>query len=258
MSACFDVQNVSFSYDRKCVFQDFSLRLPAGRFYGIIGPNGCGKSTLLDLLVGSRTPDAGRILLNSRKLSKFPRKRLAEEISLVPQNFYVNFPFTAREIVVMGRYPHIPRFSAPSHRDREIVRTAMAATDTERFADRYMTELSGGERQRVIFARALAQDTPILVLDEATSNLDINYGIRLLNIASARVREGKTVISVMQDINLAAAFCDHLIFMQTGGLAAFGPTDQVLTAETIHSVLNVESKVYDEPYTGARHVVFRR
>ena len=127
------------------------------------------------------------------------------------------------------------------------------------FADRYVTELSGGERQRVVFARALAQKTPVLILDEATSNLDINYTISLLNIAAAGVRqEGKTVIAVMQDINLAAAFCDHLIFMARGRMVAQGPTDEILNPDTLHSVFEVDAKVYFEDYCNSLQVVFRR
>ena len=134
----------------------------------------------------------------------------------------------------------------------------MAQTATDGYAHRYVTELSGGERQRVVFARALVQDAPVLVLDEATSNLDVNHAIRLLNIAAERVGRGLTVIAVLQDINLAAAFCQDLIFMKAGRLAAFGATEEVLTAETIRSVFDIESKVYYEPYAAARQVVFKK
>ena len=160
---------------------------------------------------------------------------------------------------MMGRYPHMPRFSAPSARDRSAVNGIMAQTEISGFSGRLITELSGGERQRVIFARALAQDTPVLILDEATSNLDINYSLSLLNISEQRVKQqGKTVIAVMQDINLAAVYCDYLIFMSRGKIAAHGTTRQVLSPETIRTVFEVESKVYAEPYCDALQVVFRK
>ena len=159
---------------------------------------------------------------------------------------------------MMGRYPHMPRFAAPSPVDEQAVREIMNLTETGGFTQRFITELSGGERQRVVYARALAQDTPVLILDEATSNLDINHAISLLNIAAGRVRTGKTVITVLQDINLAAGFCDHIVFMKKGRIQAHGLTDDVLTSQTIEDVFNVENKVFFEPYTNAKQVVFKR
>jgi len=177
----------------------------------------------------------------------------------VPQNFYINFPFTVREIVTMGRYPHIPRFAAPSPEDLDTVDMVMEVTKTTDFARRYITELSGGERQRVVFARALAQTAPVLILDEATSNLDINFSISLMNVAEQRVMQnGDTVIAVMQDINLAAGYCDYLIFMSGGRIAAHGATESILNPETLRSVFNIETKVYQESYTGSLQVVFKK
>lgn len=160
---------------------------------------------------------------------------------------------------MMGRYPHIPRFAAPSSDDLNILQNVMQLTEINEFADRYITELSGGERQRVVFARALAQDTPVLILDETTSNLDINFSISLFNIAEQRVKQnGETVIAVMQDINLAAGYCDCLVFMSGGRIAAHGATDSVLNPETLRSVFNVEAKVYQDPYSGSLQVVFKK
>jgi iron complex transport system ATP-binding protein len=160
---------------------------------------------------------------------------------------------------MMGRYPHIPRFAAPSAEDRRIVEEIMEQAEITGFTDRFITELSGGERQRVIFARALAQDTPVLILDEATSNLDINYSLSLLNISEQRVKkQGQTIIAVMQDINLAAVYCDYLIFMTGGQIAAHGVTRDVLNPETIAGVFKVESKVYTEAYCDALQVIFKK
>jgi iron complex transport system ATP-binding protein len=259
MDAAYDIQAVGFAYGDQVVLRDVSLSLAPGRFYGIVGPNGCGKTTLLDLLTRHQQPGAGAIRYRGKDLVRYSKKALAKAVALVPQNFYINFPFTAGEVVMMGRYPHIPRFSGPSAEDVRIVREIMARTDTEAFAGRFITELSGGERQRVVFARALAQDTPVLVLDEATSNLDIRHALSLLGLTAGKVtQEGRTVIAVFQDINLAAAYCAEIIFMQKGRIAAHGPTDEVLRPETIRAVFGVEAKIYYEPYAGCRQVVFKR
>lgn len=160
---------------------------------------------------------------------------------------------------MMGRYPHMPRFAAPSSDDFEILQNVMQLTEIVEFTDRYITELSGGERQRVVFARALAQETPVLILDEATSNLDINFSINLLNIAEKKVKKTEnTVIAVMQDINLAAGYCDYLIFMSDGKIAAHGATETVLNPETLRTVFNIEAKVYQESYSQSLQVVFRK
>ena len=255
----FEINHISFHYADRRVIDDISLTLVPGKFYGIIGPNGSGKTTMLDLLARHRLPDEGDISYQGKLLSSFSKKELSKEIALVPQNFYINFPFTVEQIVMMGRYPHIPRFSAPSTDDLNILQRVMQQTEINEFTNRYITELSGGERQRVVFARALAQDTPVLILDEATSNLDINFSINLLNIAEQRVRTNEnTVVAVMQDINLAAGYCDYLIFMSGGKIAAHGDTRSVLNPETLRAVFNIEAKVYEESYSRSLQVVFRK
>ena len=255
----FECENISFGYTAAPVIENFSMSFASGKFYGVIGPNGSGKSTILDLLCRHLEPENGRITYNGKDLSLFSRKQLSKEIAMVPQNFYINFPYTIEEIVMMGRYPHIPRFTAPTSADISIVNDVMEKTGINEFAGRFITELSGGERQRVIFARALAQSTPVLILDEATSNLDINYSLNLLNISDQGVQvQKKTVIAVMQDINLAAAYCDYLIFLNGGQIAAHGSTRNVLTPDTIHKVFGVNAKVYLESYSDTLQVVFRK
>jgi ABC-type cobalamin/Fe3+-siderophores transport system ATPase subunit len=232
------------------VIDNFSMSFSSGKFYGIVGPNGSGKTTILDLLAKHLKPENGKIYYNGIDLASYTSKQLSKEIALVPQNFYINFAFTVREIVLMGRYPYIARFANPTPEDTSIVNEVMEKTETE---------LSGGERQRVVFARALAQNTPVLILDEATSNLDINYSISLLNITEERVKkEEKTVIAVMQDINLAAAYCDYLIFLNAGQIAAHGLTQEVLNPATIKTVFNVDAKVYLESYSDSLQVIFKK
>lgn len=257
MSLC--LKEVVFRYGDRNVIDDLSLDLQPGLFYGILGPNGSGKTTLLDLLSGHRKPSAGRIRYRGRQLGVYPRKQLAKEMALVPQNFYVNFPYRVREIVMMGRYPHIPRFRPPTAEDEQIVADVMNETQISEYAGRLVTELSGGEKQRVVFARALAQETPMLLLDEATASMDIHHSIQTLNLVAKRVKSAnQTALAVMQDINLAGMYCEHLIFMKHGRIVRHGPTQQVLQPDTIHRVFNVETKVYDEPFSGAKQVVFKR
>jgi len=259
VSAAFELERLAFAFADKRVIDDVSLPLERGKFHGVIGPNGCGKTTLVDLLCRYRVPHGGDIRCNGIALGSFSKKRLAREIALVPQNFYINFPFTVRDVVMMGRYPYLPRFSGASHRDAEIVAKVMEEADVADMADRFITELSGGERQRVVFARALAQDTPVLILDEATSNLDIGHVMRLLALAAQRVRrDGKTVVGVFQDINQAAAWCDHLIFMSRGRIVAHGRAREVLTPGTLRAVFGVDAKVYHDEYSNALQVVFKK
>ncbi len=252
-------KNLCFSYNKKMIIKDLDLEINKGLFYGILGPNGCGKSTLIDLLTGLLKPESGIVEYKGRSIDSYSKGKLSKEIALVPQNFYINFPFTALDVVIMGRYPHMPKFSPPSSSDMKLVNRVMEITDTMKFKNRYMTEMSGGERQRIIFARALVQDTPVLMLDEATSNLDINHTLKLLNIVSNEILSGKkTVISVFQDINLAATYCDCLIFMKHGNIVTTGKVKEILLPDTIRKVFGVDSHIYFDSYSNSMKVSFKK
>jgi len=255
----FDVADLHFSYPRGPVLAGVSFALQSGRFYGLLGPNGCGKTTLLDMMAGLKRPDGGTIFFRGRALGDYTRRELAREIALVPQNFYINFPFTVHDVVMMGRYPHLKRFVRPGAADYDQVRSALEASDTARLARQPVTALSGGERQRVIFARALAQNTGMLMLDEATSNLDIRHTLGLLSRTRERVRQGRqTVLAVFQDVNLAALYCDELLFLQEGRLVVQGPTAEVLREDTLEAVYGVGGSIRPHAAYNLPQVDFRR
>jgi iron complex transport system ATP-binding protein len=254
----YDLENIRFAYGPKAVFENLSLTFEAGHFYGVIGPNGCGKSTLIDLLAGHLSPERGRVRLNGRSLNRFARKVLARSIAIVPQDFRINFPYTCEEIVMMGRYPHIPRFARPGKEDRAIVDGVIQQADLSGFETRSVNRLSGGERQRVVFARSLAQQTPVLLLDEATANLDMHHTMAMLNLAAGRVSSASLVIAVMQDVNLAAMYCDRLICMGSSSVFASGPLEQVLTAEMLEAVFQVNAQVAYNDHCRTLQVAFKK
>lgn len=254
----YNIQSVSFSYGKHRVIDNIGITLQTGRFYGIVGPNGSGKSTLLDMLIRNKHPEKGSISIFNTSLDTLTRRELAKKVALVPQDFYINFDFSVKEIVLMGRHPYINRFSGPSPHDIEVVKQALRETGIEDLKNSYITQLSGGERQRVVFARALAQDTPILLLDEATSNLDIKHTLDLLDIISKRVHsEGRTVISIMHDLNLAAMYCDNLLYLKKGKLAVYGKIEDVLNEKNIRQVFDVDTKISLDTYSHTRHIIYK-
>ncbi len=249
---------VSFGYRDTPVLRDVSLELRSGCCTGILGPNGSGKTTLLDLLGGLRTPQSGSIEFQGRPLTGWPKKQLARQLALVPQDFMVRFGFSVRDVVEMGLHPHLHRFATPSLADQALIDEVLAATGVTPLADRPITNLSGGEKQRVAVARALAQRPTVLLLDEATSNLDIHHSLEILHLIRDRFTRGEMeVVAVMHDLNLAAWFCDRLIFLKEGRVVCQGPTEAVLTPENIGLVYGVEAEVRANPFTNSRQVSFR-
>jgi iron complex transport system ATP-binding protein len=254
----FTLKDVSFAYGTTPVLQDVNLTLQPGKFYGVIGPNGCGKTTFLDLLTGCKKQLTGDILYKGKELGSYSKRNLAQQLALVPQEFDTGFGFTVEEIVLMGRHPHIDRFSAPSEKDWLFVDDAMEYIGISNLRDRYTNSLSGGQKQRAVVARALAQNAPVLLFDEATSSLDVKYTLQIFNIARKLVQaEKRTVIAVMHNLNLAAAYCDYSIFMKDGRIAQHGPTAETMTAETIAEVFDVQAKVAFDSFNKAQQVSFQ-
>ena len=257
-SSLYNIEGVSFAYTGVPVLEDINLDLDPGKFYGIVGPNGCGKTTFLDLLTGLKKPRSGSISYRERPLHSFSKRELARQLALVPQEFDTGFGFTVEEIVMMGRHPHIDRFSSPGEKDWNAVDRAMALIGIAELRGRYTNTLSGGQKQRAVVARALAQDTEVLLFDEATSSLDVKYTLQIFALARRLVREeGRTVIAVIHNLNLAAAYCDHLIFMKDGRLQQHGPTAETMTAATIAEIFGVQAQVAIDPYNRVHQVSFQ-
>lgn len=255
----FHISGLQFAYGAWPVLYGLDFMVEPGRFYGVLGPNGSGKSTLLDLMCAARQPHGGRLRFQGQEVSRIAKGRLAAGLALVPQDLSLHFPFSVREVVLMGRHPHIPRFASPSLQDQEAVDRAMAEMEINHLAEKKVTELSGGEKQRTALARGLAQDAPVMLLDEPTSSLDVNHSLAVLGILERRVQEqGATVIAVMHDINLAAAFCDHLLLLKDGKDFFAGPAADALTPENLWQVFGVRARVAWDDYAGSRVVTLQK
>ena len=233
-----------------------SVSLPRGGMLGILGPNGSGKTTLLRLLAGTRTPTRGEVTLDGSPLARYPRRELARRIAVVPQETHSAFDFTALEIVLMGRYPHLGAFELEGATDLSIARDALAATGTIGLDARPFVTLSGGEKQRVVIASALAQASDVLLLDEPTASLDPGFQ---LEIAALLLRlngeRGVTMAVSTHDLNLAATLCSDLVLLKGGRVIAAGPTRTVLTRENVRTLYGVDADVADHPRAGHLVVV---
>ncbi|AVM00410.1 heme ABC transporter ATP-binding protein [Gordonia iterans] len=226
------------------VLHGVSLTAHPGQILALVGPNGCGKSTLLSVLSGVRHPRSGTVRLDDEHLHSIPVRELARHRALVTQQNRVDTPFTVREVVELGRYPWLRTPEAA--RTAEIVRAAVASCGIADLVDRQFPQLSGGQQARVSLARALAQDTPVLLLDEPTAALDIGHTEQTLRILRRRADAGTTIILVVHDLSLAAAYADQVALMKEGRLLATGTVDEVMTAELL-------SATYDHPVSLVRH-----
>ncbi|HHU62274.1 MAG TPA: ABC transporter ATP-binding protein [Natronincola sp.] len=243
------LDEVSFSYGKHLALKDVSLRIKEGVFYGILGPNGAGKSTLLKLLYRYLKPSKGEVYLDERNINTYNLSTVAQKISLIPQNSFY-FPSTVKEMVLLGRSPFYGRFEKPQEKDLEIVRLSMEKTGIEHLANRLVSELSGGERQRVTIARALAQQTEILLVDEPTTHLDLEHQIRISKLLLEKARAGFTSIAVLHDLNLAANYCDYIFIINDGLLVKEGIPEKVLTPSVISEIYHISIPELFHPKTG--------
>ena len=249
-----ELENVGIELGGTSVLEAVSMTVPEGEFIAVVGPNGAGKTTLLRTCNGLLSPDSGTVRLDGADVTTLSARSLGRLVATVPQETQLAFDFDVRDVVAMGRTPHRSRFATATRRDRAAVREALERTETAAFADRSVGDLSGGERQRVVFARALAQETPILLLDEPTASLDINHQVGTLSMARELTTEGKTVVAAIHDLELAARFCDRLALVADGGLVSIGKPERVLTAERLETAFDVRTAVGTNPITGTATV----
>jgi iron complex transport system ATP-binding protein len=227
-----------------------SLRLARGEVVGVIGPNAAGKSTLARLCCGLLTPQQGSVSLQGEPLSKLSRRERARRVAFLPQHPPHDLSFTAHEVALMGRAPHLGLWSLEGPRDLDRARAALREVDALDFGDRPISQLSGGERQRVFLARAFAQEAALLVLDEPTAALDLAHQVLLVNALRRRAREGGGSLLVLHDLALAGAACDRLALLDRGLVVAEGTAEDVLRSEVLSPVYGTDVEVVPNPATG--------
>lgn len=246
-------EELSVGLGGSTIVRDVALDLESGLITALVGPNGSGKSTLLRTLARVLRPSAGAVLLDGRELHSRPSREVARRLSLLPQDASPPAGVTVRALVELGRQPHVARLGFLRRADREAVAWALAATGVEHLADRVVDTLSGGERQRAWLALALAQRTPLLLLDEPTTYLDVRHQLDVLELVRKLNRDhGLTVCWVLHDLNAAAAFSDRMVWLRDGRVVAQGPPEELMTPELVRRTFDVDAVVVDEPRTGRR------
>ena len=265
MSALLEVHALTFAYQSlsrtrsgdRPVLSDVTFSVGAGEVVGLVGPNGSGKSTLLRLALGLLAADQGELRVVGTPIAALSRKALARHAAFVPQDTAMEIAFTVRDVVAMGRHPHLGRFQPETPADEAAIQWALEATTTQTLAERSMQELSGGERQRVILARALAQQATILLLDEPTANLDVAHQLEMLMLVHAVVREGRCALIAIHDLALAARFCDRIVMLSEGTVVALGTPREVITEAHLARYFRIQAKVRWDPELGGLLVLPR-
>lgn len=252
-----EARNLSFRYENGQSLTDINFTLAEGELMALIGPNGSGKTTLLKLLLGFLAPSAGSIEVFNRALLSYGPRERARQIAYVAQQPATNFPLTVFELVALGRYPHASRLGL-SQADNAAIEEAMERTASKPLAARRFSSLSGGEQQKVLIARALAQSARILLFDEPTLHLDLNYQLQILGVLkNLCAQKHIAVITVLHDLNLVSLFADKALLLHSGRLRAFGPVGRVVIEKEIKDLWGVDIKAFIDDETGVRYIVPR-
>ncbi len=246
MENAIELEHISLSIDGKQILKDISFSVPKGSFAGILGANGAGKTTLLKCINGIY-PCRGQVRVCGRDRSSCTGQEFARLVSLMNQNTNLEFAFTCRQVVEFGRYPYWKRGLMSNPGDKEIVDRVMKETNTDALADMPITNISGGERQRVFFAKILAQDTDVILLDEATANLDLYYQRQLFSFGRDLARKGKTVLAVVHDLNLALQYCEQFYLLSQGQLLAQGSAREVMSQKNMWQAYHLDTLLYENP-----------
>ena len=245
------VEHVEVGYGSAPVLRDVSLAVEPGLVTTVIGPNGCGKSTLLRTMAGLLRPARGRVLLDGEPLGDLRLREVARRMTMLPQQPIAPEGLTVADLVARGRQPHQPWYRQWSRDDEEIVATEMAATGVLSLAGRAVDQLSGGQRQRAWIAMALAQRTPVVLLDEPTTHLDLAHAVEVLElVAQLRRESARTIVMVLHDIGLAARYSDRLVVMRDGAFVTAGAPAEVLTSEMLEEVFGLRARVFPDPVDG--------
>lgn len=244
-----EIERLSCEYGDRRALNAINIAFERGMFTAIVGPNGSGKTTLLKALTRVIKPSEGAIFLDGKDAIRLGRKELARLMSVVPQETLHAFSFTALEVVLMGRTPHLGRLQLEGPRDFEVAKSAMQRTSIWHLRDRPVTELSGGEKQRVMVAQALAQEPKALLLDEPTLHLDLNHQLELMNVFKQLSREGMTIVAVLHDLNLAACYADMIALVKEGTVVDVGTVEEALTTSKIRSIFGIDVLIDRHPAT---------
>ncbi|MEO9653913.1 Fe(3+) dicitrate ABC transporter ATP-binding protein FecE [Marinomonas sp.] len=251
------IHQLNVGYQDKTIVKQITLDIPDGKIVALLGPNGCGKSTLLKAIARILTPQSGEVRWQGTNLHKLPSRQLATQLALLPQTQPIPEGVKVKDLVAYGRSPYTGFWGRLNKKDHVIIQQAMQQVGVDILAEQYVSELSGGQRQRVWLAMTLAQDTPYLLLDEPTTYMDLNHQVELMKLLRQLNQKGKTIITVLHDINQAARYCDHLIVMRDGDVVTQGSPDSVLTPELLLSVFNVDAQIHTDPIANTPMCIVR-
>ncbi len=251
-----EVRNLKCSLGGREIISGVDFTIEKGKFYSIIGPNGSGKTTLLRTIVASLEPAGGELLIDNISIGNLKGKELAKKLAYVSQNTNSDIDFNVLDYVLMGRYPYLGLLQSEGENDLGFAKKSMELTNTWYLREKKLNEISGGERQRVVVARALTQDTPIILLDEPISQLDIHHQIELMDTLSSMIEiKGITIVAVLHDLNIASQYSDYIMLINDGKLIKNGKPEEVLSKQTILDVYNMEVQVLQNPETGKPLVI---